>query len=98
MVMLRGGSHAFLDEPLALTTGHAVLPTKWYTDEGGATRGVGHRLRVAPADARRGRRIEIVEENAAEFDLTEVTRDTLLAGDLQGLDLCESQAQADALP
>ncbi|KAL9938932.1 hypothetical protein V8E36_001745 [Tilletia maclaganii] len=91
MVMLRDGSHAFLDEPLALTTGHAVLPTKWYTDEGGATRGVGHRLRVAPADARRGRRIEIVEENAAEFDLTEVTRDTLLAGDLQGLDLYDAK-------
>ncbi|KAL9938890.1 hypothetical protein V8E36_002609 [Tilletia maclaganii] len=88
---LRDGEAMAAPAPLALTTGHAVLPTKWYTDEGGATRGVGHRLRVAPADARRGRRIEIVEENAAEFDLTEVTRDTLLAGDLQGLDLYDAK-------
>ncbi|KAL9938983.1 hypothetical protein V8E36_001796 [Tilletia maclaganii] len=86
MVVLQNRSHAYLAEPVALTTGSIVMPLLWYTGRDGTLRGTGTGMKIALAAEGQGQRAVIETGVTHDFPVSDITRSSLLASQLDGLE------------
>ncbi|KAE8183292.1 hypothetical protein CF335_g8367, partial [Tilletia laevis] len=93
MVTLLDGTHAYLDEPLALTNDRATVPRLWYTDANDVVKGRGPSVRIRPSVNGQPMHAVVDANESIDFVLSEVTRGSLLAANLKDLTLFDENGQ-----